>query len=148
ISQGLLYHYFPNKEALLFAVIERHGFLPELRELCRLSSERPTGVVLPELADGLLALFQLRHQLVQIVLREVPTNPDIAQYLEQLIQEGVDLVARYLDARIAAGEVRPHYTSITARALLYTLVMVHFTHVPAGSFLREYLPTLMHGIQA
>jgi AcrR family transcriptional regulator len=28
VAQGLIYHYFESKEELLFAAVDKHGFLP------------------------------------------------------------------------------------------------------------------------
>jgi AcrR family transcriptional regulator len=33
VAQALIYHYVESKEALLAAVVKRHGFLPQFREM-------------------------------------------------------------------------------------------------------------------
>lgn len=45
ISCGLMYHYFPSKEKLLEAAIEKHSFLPHLREILK-ETEEPCREVL------------------------------------------------------------------------------------------------------
>lgn len=52
VTAGLLYHYFPGKQALLLAVLAERGFLPELLEPLDAGREPPAGEVLVVLAAG------------------------------------------------------------------------------------------------
>lgn len=148
VAQGLIYHYFTSKEDLLGAVVERHGFLPQMRRILASPHERPAAEVLLETATGFHALLKEKEQLVRVFFREAQTNPAVAAKLSELIREGVDLVARYLAARVAAGELRPHNSEVTARTLLYTVFMAHLTRLPGDRFLPEMVDGLLTGIQA
>jgi AcrR family transcriptional regulator len=148
VAQGLVYHYFPSKEAVLFAILEQRNFRPELRRLLEVAPERPAMEVLQEVASRLLALLAEREYFMRIVLREMQINPQVADLLQQRIQDGVELLAAYLDTRIQAGELRPHDPRVTARALFYTVVMLHLTHTADTGFLPAFVSTLLHGIKA
>jgi TetR/AcrR family transcriptional regulator, cholesterol catabolism regulator len=148
VAQGLIYHYFGSKEALLFAAVDRHGFLPELRRILSASYERPAGEVLPETVRGFSALLAENDDLVRVFFRESRVNWEVGKRLADVIREGVGLLARYLAARIAVGELRPHDPEVAARTLLYTVQMLHMTGVPADGFVPEMVENLLWGIKA
>lgn len=148
VAQGLVYHYFRSKDDLLFAVLEQQSFLPELGRLLAVSPDRPAAQVLPEVAATFYALATQRQQLMQIVVREFRTNPEVAAALQHLIGQAVGSLAGYLDARVAAGELRPHDTQVTARTLFFTVVMLRLTNTPAEGFLPAFSQTLLRGIMA
>ncbi|HLG75582.1 MAG TPA: helix-turn-helix domain-containing protein [Ktedonobacteraceae bacterium] len=147
IAQGLMYHYFRNKEELLLAVVERHSFLPELQRLLAIAPDRPATQVLPAVAQGFAELLQQKRSLVQILTREAQTDAEIGRRLDALIEEGVTLLAGYVAARIDAHELRPHQPSLTARSLLYTIFMSQLVHVPAQAFVSDFVHYLLEGIR-
>ena len=147
IAQGLLYHYFRNKEELLLVVIERYSFLPELQALLAVSDDRPASVVLPEVAQAFEALLQQKWDLVQIFIQEAQTYPELARQKDSLIEKGVVALTRYISARIAAGELRPHDPSLTARTLLYTIFMSQLIHVSVQVDVMAVVQLLLQGIR-
>ena len=148
VAQGLIYHYFASKDELLFAAVDRHGFRPELRRILSASYERPAGEVLLEIATGFSALLMEKDDLVRVFFRESQVNPEVGKRLANVVSEGVGLLARYLAARIAVGELRPHEPEVTARTLLYTVQMLHLTGMSADDFLPAMVENLLRGIEA
>src|SRR5437764_10263335 len=148
VAQGLVYHYFRSKDELLFAVLERQSFLPELRRLLAVPPDGPASEVLQEVAGDFAALLAEREPLMRIVARESQTNPRVVAVLQRVIEEAVALLAGYLDARIRAGGLRPHDPRVTARALLYLVVMLCLTRTPADGFLPAFVDTLRRGVAA
>jgi len=146
IAQGLMYHYFRNKEELLIAVIERHSFLSELRELLTVSADRPAIHVLPEIAENFAALLQQKRDLILIFIREAQTNPGIARQQDALIGGGVQLLTEYITARVAAGELRPHDPTLTAHAFLYTIFMSQLIHVSGQLSIADFVQFLLQGV--
>jgi AcrR family transcriptional regulator len=51
VTQGLIYHYFGSKEKLLFATVDTHGFLPEMRRILSASYQRAADEVLLEIGQ-------------------------------------------------------------------------------------------------
>jgi hypothetical protein len=89
------------------------------------------------------------HQtLLQVMVREAPSNPAVAERVERARREGVRLLAEYLDSRVSAGELRPHDTEATARLLLYAAFMAHLTDTPTGRFLPAVVDIILHGTAA
>ena len=147
-TQGLLYHYFPSKEALLEAALERHYFLPELRRITAFDRNRPAADVLLELAQGFAHVLDEHRAVVQLMLREAPSNPTVRQRLDRGREEGVRLVADYLTSRVEAGELRPHDCENSARVLFYAVLAAHLAGTPQEPFLSAAVDILLHGLLA
>jgi AcrR family transcriptional regulator len=146
VAEGLLYHYFRSKEDLLRAALERHYFLPELRRLASPDRDRPAGEVLLEVGRGFGAMLREHRPLLQVMVREAPTNPAVAERVERAQREGVRLISEYLASRVAAGELRPHDTQATARLFLYAVLMAHLTDSLDDRFLASVVETILHGV--
>ena len=130
------------------AAVDRHGFLPELRCILSASYERPAGEVLPETVRGISALLAENDDLVRVFFRESRVSWEVGKRLADVMREEVGLLARYLAARIAVGELRPHDPEVAARTLLYTVQMLHMTGVPADGFVPEMVEILLWEIKA
>jgi AcrR family transcriptional regulator len=148
VAQGLLYHYFRSKEDLLRAALERHYFLPELRRITSPDRDRPAQEVLLDVGQGFATMLRERRPLLQVMIREAPTNPAVAERIARAQRESVRLLSDYLESRVAAGELRPHDTRATARLLLYTVLMSHLTNTLDQSFLTAVVETILHGVAA
>ena len=148
VAPGLLYHYFRSKDDLLRAVLERHYFLPQLHQITSPDRNRPANEVLREVAQGFAAVLREHRQVLQMMLREAPSNPAVAERIERARREGVRLLDEYLRSRVAAGELRPHDTAAAARLLLYAAFMAHLTETPTDAFLPAVVEIVLHGIAA
>jgi AcrR family transcriptional regulator len=147
-AHGLVYHYFASKNDLLLAVLERFSFLPELRRLLDVSPDRPAVDVLTEIAVRFSTLLRERADLLRLVSRESQTNPAVAAALGDVMAAGTRLIATYLDARVAAGELRPHDTSVPARGLFWAIVTMHLAQAPDEGFEAGLVDILVNGLRA
>lgn len=148
VAPGLLYHYFRSKEDLLHAALERHYFLPDLRRIATPDRDRPTREVLIEVGQGFAAMLREHRPLLQVMIREAPTNPAVAERVERAQRESVRLISAYLASRVAAGELRPHDTRATARLVLYAVLMAHLTDSLDDHFLTSVVETILDGAAA
>jgi AcrR family transcriptional regulator len=148
VAQGLLYHYFPSKEALLEAVLERHYFLPEIRRILSADRHRPAAEVLLEVARGFARMLDENRSVMQLMLREAPSNPLIAERIERSRREGTRLLTEYLQSRVAAGELRPHDSDAAARLLMYGVVAAHLAGTPPEPFVPAAVDILLQGLLA
>jgi AcrR family transcriptional regulator len=153
ISQGLMYHYFPSKEALLTAIIDRHSFLPGLRTILTDTANQPLERVFKKIANGFLDVLDEKKALVTIMIRDVETNPDVSNAWTSLCREGVSLFQKYLETLVADGKLRAHNTEVAARSLLGTIFMFHFTRnvflnspLTRSQFIDEVYNNLITGI--
>jgi AcrR family transcriptional regulator len=146
VTQGLLYHYFDGKDALVLAILQERGFLPELRRLTADADTRPAGEVLPELVAGFRRLLADHAELVALFFAAGRSNPAIRAGLQRFVAEGQQLLAGYLATRVAAGELRPHDPSAAAQLLLSTVALGQVTGSDVDP--TAVVDTLLHGLTA
>jgi AcrR family transcriptional regulator len=132
VAPALIYHYFESKEALLAEVVQRHGFLPQLRQMLAVPPAAPAAEVLPQLVQQMYGLLTERTDLVRVVMATSQTQPEMRKRMDRLTDEAQMLLASYLQARIEAGELRVHNPLAAARMLLSTVVMWRLTDAPAA----------------
>ncbi len=148
VAQGLVYHYFRNKEDLLVEVLQRRSPMLPLRDLLTSLQDQPATEALPMLAQGVYAIMTERRDLLSIILREAAVNPSMIERLAGFREEIFGMVARYLEARIAAGELRPHNPRTTVQALAVSIMTLRVMNMPPEPFISELVETLLHGIVA
>jgi AcrR family transcriptional regulator len=148
VAQGLLYHYFRSKEEMLQAVLDQQYFLPELRRIAATDRDRPVADVLLELTLGFARVLDQHRRVVQLMLREAPSNAAVAQRIERGRSEGVRLLADYLASRVAVGELRPHDCEASARLLFYAVFAAHLAETAPEPFLPATVEIVLHGLAA
>ncbi|MBF6592227.1 MAG: TetR/AcrR family transcriptional regulator [Ktedonobacterales bacterium] len=148
VAQGLLYHYFASKEDLLWAIIARDNPFTDMSEIMSNAGDRPAREVLLQASLRAYQILAERAELFRIVVREFITRPEMRQGFKMIQAIALGLLTRYLEARIAAGELRPHNPDVTARMLIGAVLAGHLTGRPAEPYLAEVVDTLMEGIAA
>ena len=124
LAKGTIYLYFPTKESLLTAALQRHSLLPDLTRLSLALRERPLAEALPGLVDPLWQRLRAGAPLVAMLFRELSLRPvEARHFLESAMLPANRPLAELLDARVAAGELRPLDTFVAARGLVGMLVM-------------------------
>jgi AcrR family transcriptional regulator len=103
VSVGTLYQYFPNKQALVAAVIERA--LARDREVltaafARAREVEPLGRALAELGASMHALYGDRTDLYREMVAAMG-EVERARQIDALIADAVEMTAELLDARRA-----------------------------------------------
>lgn len=154
ISQGLIYHYFANKEQLLEETIEYNSFLPLLRQILTDKRERPLNEVFEELARSFLNLLDKKSDLVNIFIQEAKSNSRVREMWDNLRRECVSLMQEYLEFHVQRGELRPHNTEVTARSLFAIIFIYYFTrdvfqtsNLTREDFIKEALNNFLKGIE-
>lgn len=148
VAQGLLYHYFPTKEALLAAIIERHGPLPLLTELLATPPDRPVRETLLQLSSRIYAFIQERRTLVRLLLRELIWRPEMLGLGLLAREQGLSMLARYLQSRVDAGELRPHDSLTVGQLFASNVIVVGMVGLPPEPYLAGAVDTLLEGILA
>jgi AcrR family transcriptional regulator len=103
VSIGTLYQYFPNKDAILIALIERHLqegesiLAPMLAEL----TEHPPPVrdMLERVLRALLELHRHQPILHRVLFEEAPRPHRLRDRLERAFEDASVALARYLASR-------------------------------------------------
>ncbi|HTO53799.1 MAG TPA: TetR/AcrR family transcriptional regulator, partial [Myxococcota bacterium] len=124
VAKGTIYLYFPTKEAVLQAAIERFSLLPALEELVAKLHEIPPERAVPALVETLWHRLRDRGPLIATLLGGGMLLPENGRvFLERVVIPGNQLLAEYLDRCVARGALRPLDTFVAARALVGCLVM-------------------------
>jgi AcrR family transcriptional regulator len=85
VSVGTLYQYFPNKSALLQAVLKRH--LAEVTESVELACKQQKGGALQQIVTALINAFleaKMRHAKTSVALYAVSSDVDGARIVQQM----------------------------------------------------------------
>lgn len=148
VAQGLIYHYFRSKDDLFWAILERDGPLPVLAAIFSDAQALPLRAFLIEAMTRAYGVMAERQDLIRLVLHEALARPQLQDRLRTFQRMLVGLLAGYLEARVAAGELRPHDTQLTARMFGGALFALQFTGLPAEPYVTEVVDTLLRGIEA
>ncbi len=103
VSIGTLYQYFPNKDAILIALIERHLregesiLAPLLTEL--IENPPPVRDMLERVLATLLELHRQQPTLHRVLFEEAPRPPQLRDRLERAFEDASAALARYLASR-------------------------------------------------
>jgi AcrR family transcriptional regulator len=103
VSIGSLYQYFPNKDAILVALVEQHldegtaAIGPVLADL--VADAPPVDVAMRQLVEAMVALHRERPALHRVLFEEAPRPPALRRRLEALEGAATGAIAAYLHAR-------------------------------------------------
>ena len=127
ISIGSLYQYFPNKDAILRALMDSH-----LDEGTRLLSERLAAGLPQNLEDTLRVFVRAtidnhrdNPRLHRVLFEEAPRAPAFLARLRELEQLSVDATVRLLEQHpdvCASGRLSAHIVVTTVESLVHRLV--------------------------
>jgi AcrR family transcriptional regulator len=121
VSVGSLYQYFPSKEALVSALIERHS-----SEMVRYLEERagnhppdaPLRTIVREVVHAMVEAHRVDPKLHRVVMEQVPRVGALKR-LSELDEHALLLIRAFLESRRA--EIRPKNLKLAA-FLLASLV--------------------------
>ncbi len=124
-SPALIYWYFPNKEALLEAVMQ--GQMPFLQTTQSLDGllEREPSQLLPLLAKGYLQAGdnQRTVQIMRVILGEMLLGRNPTDVLnQQFVPQVKHFLERYFQHQIQLGRMRQHDTRASSRAFMGMLM--------------------------
>lgn len=142
-GSGSFYRHFPNKEAVLVAVVER--------EVARAAATREARIGEPERLDAayrrtLDELARLQP-LIEIAAREGRTRPELLEPVQRaLAEDGARAESALLAERMARGEIVEADADATAAVAMFALVghhlAEHFFGAPIGADRERFVETL------
>jgi AcrR family transcriptional regulator len=117
VSIGSLYQYFPNKDAILVALVHRHlaeGMAALQPHLRRLSGGALFDDVLPDIVHAMVALHALAPGLHRVLFEETQLPPALRAELDELEDRLVELAADALAADPCSPPVDPRLSARVA----------------------------------
>lgn len=118
VSIGSLYQYFPNKDAILVALVHRHlaeGAAALRPHLERLNSGARFDDVFPDIVNAMVAMHALAPGLHRVLFEETRLPPTLRAELDGLEDRLVDLTAKALATRL---EPPPPDPRLSARIVI------------------------------
>ncbi len=124
-SPALIYHYFPDKEALFNAVLETHTPIRSAVENPASFMDRPPEEVLPEIARAYFATVAnpTSRRMMKLMLGEAMRRPQLAEMIGRATAVRVlGFLKGYLSRQVELGRLRPHDVRSSARAFVGMLI--------------------------
>lgn len=124
-SPALIYHYFPDKEALFNAVLEDHAPIRSAVEDPASVMDRPPEEVLPEIARAYFATVDnpVNRRMMKLLVGEAMRRPELADVLGKATAVRVlGFLKEYLSRQVELGRLRPHDVRSGARAFVGMLI--------------------------
>ncbi len=136
VSIGSLYQYFPNKDALLVALAERHideGFA-RVRELLREALDGSSALdgLIRSFVDGMHALHDHEPELHRVLFEEAPLPASLRRNLRkreaEFAREVEALLEQHPDVEMRDAALSAYLVVHTVEGLVHGFVL----HPPAG----------------
>jgi AcrR family transcriptional regulator len=151
VSIGSLYEYFPNKQSVLTALLERHTSEGGAEVLGALEAAIDRGAPLAELVRELVAALLRQHrrspELHRVLFEEMPHPPGADACVLRLEDALAHRLRGALEADPACGAGDPdlaaHLVVQTAEALAHRFVLHGIHGMPEARFAEEVAELLM-----
>ncbi|HWL83349.1 MAG TPA: TetR family transcriptional regulator [Roseomonas sp.] len=163
IAKGLIYHYFPSKDALFQATVHactQPLFEEAERQLSgHAGSARELLGALVRMGYARISADQQERTLFRLIITEAERFPDLARfYREEMLARATAIARAVLRAGVAAGEFRPEVADMPglAEVVLAPVLMASVwrmilgeSDAPAPGVLRDaHLDLLLRGLSA
>ena len=124
-SPALIYHYFPDKDALFREVVGSQ--IPVLRAVRDpgVLMDLPPEKVLPTIGQKYLSTFDnpAVQRIVRLMLGEAMRRPEIAEIFGNVvIKRLLGFLKSYMERQVELGRLRPHDVRSSARAFIGMLL--------------------------
>ncbi|MEG9225967.1 TetR/AcrR family transcriptional regulator [Aeromicrobium sp. Sec7.5] len=108
ISPGSLYQYFPNKEAVLSAVVDAYSneITEQLTAVVTERLDRPPLELMRASYEGLLEILEANREYVRLMTRELP-RARVAPHVDQIERRISELIGAYLAVSRPTDRVQP-----------------------------------------
>lgn len=150
VSTGLLFYYFPSKQALLEALISERSFFPELHEFlqtaCDAEHDEPRETLI-QIGQRYLRFLHEHGDIARIMV-QAPLAGDDGPFhrLRQVMQAGIDELAGYLERLVRAGRLGPVDPKVFARVFFSSFGFTLIAALPGDpdAYVASTVDLLLH----
>jgi AcrR family transcriptional regulator len=107
VTEGLLYHYFENKEQLIHATWKERSWRDSLERILAVGDEVPLSVVLKEMASDFLHTLYRHGDMARMCVAEMQRNEELARHFLERIQDNQKLIIEFFRKRQSLGQIKP-----------------------------------------
>ena len=140
MSVGSLYQYFPSKEALVVAVMERHNreLMQVAREALAEVADYPVEQAVRQLVTAAIAAHRIDPKLHRVLAEQIPRTGKL-EHIETFNRENYTLFRAYLEAhrdefRTVDLELATFVCVTSIEALTHTAVLHHSARLSDQAF--------------
>lgn len=144
VSEGLIFHHFPDKMALLHAIAaSRRTFGTKVTLALSDGRARPVAETLDLIAKEFVDIVTedaSEAHLFNILLGESRSNPQLYTLFGSVINGVLQVFTKYLEARIEAGEVEPETDTQAVAHMTFAPLILFFmnnSHLEHRSWRRK-----------
>ncbi|MFP3845401.1 TetR/AcrR family transcriptional regulator [Priestia filamentosa] len=127
VTSGLIYHYFDNKEDLLWGIIEEHTLNHKLYNIIKFSTEDLTiDELLKNILTAVFNFLKEKPYFISMFLGEAQRNPKIRKRLINLIREATEGLSYFISNKY---KLDFHYVEVAVRNTLTASFMHHLLYM-------------------
>lgn len=106
VTEGLVYHYFRNKEHLFEEVIKARSFAPILRRVLDEAGDAHPREVLHRVLEEFLDMLWYNASMARMFIIEFMRHPVCARYFRAMVEDNTANLTRYLQEQQQRGVFR------------------------------------------
>ncbi|MED3994624.1 MULTISPECIES: TetR/AcrR family transcriptional regulator [Bacillaceae] len=145
VTSGLIYHYFDNKEDLLWGIIEEHTLNHKLYNIIKFSTEDLTiDEFLQNILTTVFAFLKEKPYFISMFLGEAQRNPQIRKRLINLIKEATEGLSYFISNKY---KIDFHYVEVAVRNTLTAAFMHHLLYLEADKVIIDEERYIQNTIQ-
>jgi AcrR family transcriptional regulator len=143
VSEGLIFRYFPSKEAILATLVEEGSALLEkdMAPILEAPDEADVEAVLQTVAQRYLGAIERNRDFIALWLAEQAYNPQINKAVQPVMEGLVRGLADYLAERQQLGFLRSDLDTKTAARVFWAIL---FYYTLPLTFQPETAPDMRH----
>lgn len=159
ITEGLIFHYFPNKAAIL-RELTTHGeaFIQQAQTILAFAEALPAQTVLHAISKHWAETIYPQQHLISVLIVESQTNTEVREVFMGLVEGITGAFAQFLESRQAAGELRRDFPAKAGAMMFFSsLAMFILTNrdrtqedwqLHANQFAQDLLQAWLLGAEA